>query len=76
LISDYKGVYPLSDAKLKEWAILDTFDTLSPAYDKPQSLEKVKKWLEKAGLEKINVRYGYNGIEGRGIKSKVDPRKV
>lgn len=70
LISDYIGVYPLSEEILKEWAILDTFDVLSPVYDKPQFLRTVKKWFEKAGLENINVHYGYNGIEGSGTKAK------
>ena len=64
LIADYRGVYPLSEEILKEWAILDTFDALSPAYDKPQSLRKVKEWFTKAGLEKVEVRPEYSAIAG------------
>lgn len=68
LIADYEGVYPLSEEMLKEWAILDTFDGLSAFYENPQSLRTVKSWFEKTGLEKVDVRYGYNGIEGHGTK--------
>jgi len=64
LIADYRGVYSLSEEILKQWAILDTFDALSPAYDKPQPLSKVKEWFIKAGLENVEVRHEYNAIEG------------
>lgn len=52
----------------KEWSILDTFDMYSPKYDKPQTLSQVRRWFDKAGLEQISVRYGQNGIIGKGIK--------
>ncbi len=68
LIADYGGVYDLSDEMLKEWAILDTFDMLSPTYDSPQTLDTVNKWFNEAHLKNIEVNYGYNGIEGRGKK--------
>lgn len=68
LVADYRGVYPLSEEKLKEWSILDTFDMLAPEYDYPQTLSSVKKWYQKAGLERIDVRKGYNGIQGSGYK--------
>jgi uncharacterized protein YbaR (Trm112 family) len=68
LIADYGGVYDLKEDMLKEWAMLDTFDMLSPAYDNPQTMETVKKWFNDAELINIDVRYGYNGIEGRGQK--------
>lgn len=74
LIADYRGVYHLSDEILKEWAVLDTFDKLAPAYDYPQTLETVQKWFGQANLVDVQVGYGYNGIEGRGKKpfDKVD----
>lgn len=68
LISDHGGVLPLPDELLREWAILETFDGLSPAYDNPQSIETVKKWFSEGGLTDIDVTYGYNGIVGRGKK--------
>ena len=66
VIADHGGDLPLSDDQLKEWAILDTFDWLAPAFDKPQSLETVHSWFRAAGLANVDVRPGYNGIEGRG----------
>lgn len=67
-IADYRGVFPLTEELLKEWAILDTFDMLSPRYDKPQTLAVFTRWFHEAGLRHIDVHYGYNGIEGRAEK--------
>ena len=53
---------------LKEYAILDTFDMLSPAYDTPQYLRTVKEWFKNTNMSNIDVHYGYNGIEGRATK--------
>lgn len=68
LIADYRGVYPLPEPVLKEWAILETFDMLGPAFDDPQTLETFRRWFEEAGLIDIEVHYGYNGVEGRAVK--------
>jgi SAM-dependent methyltransferase len=68
LIGDYtnEGV---PTAQLREWAYLDTFDMLAPKYDFPQTLSTVRRWFEEASLTEIDVRFGYNGIQGRGIRS-------
>ncbi len=68
LIGDYQGVLPLGDAQLREWAILDTFDMLAPAYDSPQDRETLERWFVEAGMTDIEVHYGHNGIEGRGTR--------
>jgi ubiquinone/menaquinone biosynthesis C-methylase UbiE/uncharacterized protein YbaR (Trm112 family) len=68
LVADYHQVYDLSDEILREWAILDTFDMLSPRFDYPQSLQTVQDWFKTADLRNVEVAFGYNGIEGRGIK--------
>ena len=52
----------------REWAILDTFDMYSPAYDFPQTLSTVHKWFKDCDLENILVENGPNGIVGRGRK--------
>lgn len=67
LVADYRGVYDLPEDQLKEWALLDTFDMLAPAYDLPQSLSEFQTWFAEEHLEQIEVHYGYNGIEGRAI---------
>ncbi|VUX55655.1 2-polyprenyl-3-methyl-5-hydroxy-6-metoxy-1, 4-benzoquinol methylase [uncultured Woeseiaceae bacterium] len=68
LIADYRGVFDLSDDMLKEWAILDTFDMLSPAYDYPQTLETIEEWFAETGLKFVEVTDGYLGPLGRGTK--------
>jgi len=66
LIQDNGRFYPLSPEHRREWAVLDTFDTLHPAYDSPQSLRAVRRWLAETGLEDVEAHYGWNGIEVRG----------
>ena len=58
LVDIYK-VLPsgLSAEQEKEWAILDTFDMLSPQYDKPQKMEDVKRWMVESGL---NISFAGN----------------
>jgi len=53
---------------LKEWAYLDTFDMFAPRYDYPKTISEVKRWFEESGLIHIDVKTGYNGVEGRGLK--------
>jgi SAM-dependent methyltransferase len=59
---NYTGLYPLDEDELVAWAVLDTFDALSPRYDEPQTLETVEGWAREAGLVDAEVRYGGNGI--------------
>ena len=54
-VADYTGIYPLSKEQLEEWALLDTFDMLAPAYDSPQTPTTIKKWMEDAGLKDIEI---------------------
>jgi SAM-dependent methyltransferase len=41
----------LSKEALREWVVLDTFDMFSPAFDNPQRISTVKKWMTEAGLD-------------------------
>jgi SAM-dependent methyltransferase len=66
-VVDYSGIYPLSDEQLEEWALLDTFDMLAPAYDRPQTARTVRRWLELAGLTDIAV-FHEGHLVGRGRK--------
>lgn len=50
----------------KQWAILDTFDMYSPQYDNPQTIKTVESWFKKYGFVDIEVRYGPNGVVGKG----------
>ena len=49
-----------------QWAILDTFDMYSPAFDHPQSLASVTRWFHDAGFDEVHVRRGLNGVVGSG----------
>ncbi len=73
-IVNYEGVYPLSPEQLKDWAVLDTFDMLGPAFDQPQTAESLERWMRSSGLEGIEVfRSGF--LVGRGRKAKAQPQK-
>lgn len=47
---------------------LPYIDKLAPAYDKPQRINTVKRWFVDAGFENVEIYYGPNGINGKGIK--------
>jgi SAM-dependent methyltransferase len=54
LIGDYSDV-TADDDVLRDWARLDTFDMLSPRYDKPASFKTVKRWCSEVGLVSTEV---------------------
>lgn len=59
---NYIGIIDLDHDELVTWALLDTFDALAPTYDKPQTVEDVQRWCERARLVDVEVRYGGNGV--------------
>jgi SAM-dependent methyltransferase len=66
-VADYQGILPLSDAQLSEWALLDTFDWLSPAYDQPQTPRTARYWFEQAGMQQVEI-LTVGHLVGRGRK--------
>lgn len=68
---NYTGLLPLERDELVAWAVLDTFDALSPRYDEPQTLGAVQEWVRAAGLVDADVRYGGNGILINGRRPSV-----
>ena len=54
-VADYRNVFPLTEAQVTEWALLDTFDWLSPEYDQPQKREVVNQWISAAGFGESSV---------------------
>jgi SAM-dependent methyltransferase len=66
-VVNYEGIYPLNEQQLQEWAVLDTFDMLAPAYDHPQTPRAVQRWLQQAGLQDIYVAH-VNHLVGKGRK--------
>lgn len=61
---NYTGALPLPEKQILEWAILDTFNSLSPKYDQPQTMGDLRSWFDESKLSDIEVRYGSNGIVG------------
>jgi len=68
-VANYHDILPLSNIQLREWALLDTFDWLSPAYDEPQTRAAAKKLMEISGLKDIEIlKHGH--LVARGSKGK------
>lgn len=54
-VANYEGMLPLTEKQLREWALLDTFDWLSPAYDNPQTNKSARLYMEQARMEEVEV---------------------
>jgi SAM-dependent methyltransferase len=66
-IANYDGLYGLNEQQLREWAVLDTFDMLAPAYDRPQTPRALAQWTRHAGLAGVEIgQYGH--LVARGHK--------
>jgi uncharacterized protein YbaR (Trm112 family)/ubiquinone/menaquinone biosynthesis C-methylase UbiE len=61
--ADYRGLFPVDAKVMREWCLLDTFDKLSPTFEKPQTIESVTRWFSGVDVASFVVRPGYNGIE-------------
>jgi hypothetical protein len=54
-VANYAGILPLTESQLRQWALLDTFDWLSPAYDNPQTAAMARHWFTQAGFKVIEA---------------------
>ncbi len=61
--ADYRGLHAIRPEVMREWCLLDTFDKLSPRFDKPQTLRDVRRWFEDLEVAAFDVRPGHNGLE-------------
>lgn len=64
-VSNYRGILPLTADQIRDWAILDTFDMLSPRYDHPQNGRTLRDWLVTSGLRDVEVLHAGH-LVGRG----------
>ena len=65
-VANYRGLFPLSEVQLREWAILDTYDWFGPRFDQPQTAEAIQGWFEGSGLKDIEVLHpAHLTIRGR-----------
>jgi hypothetical protein len=63
----YYSAYPdLGDELLREWALLDTHDSLTDWYKHFRTRGQVRRTLENLGMEETWCQYGGNGVEARG----------
>ena len=74
-VTNYQGIYPLSEQQLQEWSLLDTFDMLAPAYDQPQKPDTLAKWMHEANLDDIEV-FQTGLLVGRGVMKESCEQKV
>jgi SAM-dependent methyltransferase len=67
-VANYTHERRLSLRQRYQWAILDTFDMLSPAYDQPQTEAEVVGALQRAGLADVHRRDVPGGLTVMGSK--------
>lgn len=56
-VANYTDIYPLTKEQILDWALLDTFDMLSPKYDYPQTKNTIFKWMLDANLQNIEISH-------------------
>jgi len=61
-VCNYKYSFPLNKKQNKEWAILDTFDMLSPEFDIPCSIDEINTWVNELKPNHKNIQFGPNGV--------------
>ncbi len=67
-VANYQGRLQLTPDQVREWAILDTFDWLSPRYEQPQRAETVRQWFEKNNFTDISIERKVGIYIARGRK--------
>ncbi len=50
----------------RDWTILDTYDALSPTFDRPQSAATLRRWFGECGFRDVHVGPGAIGLVARG----------
>jgi SAM-dependent methyltransferase len=65
-VANHKPDWPLSDEQVREWAVLNTFDMMSPTHDHPQKIETIQRWFSKGFRDVRIFRQGF--FVGRGVK--------
>lgn len=55
-----------TDDELKQVKVLSALNMLSPSFEHPQRMEDVRRWFAQSGLIEVELKRGYNGINGRG----------
>jgi 2-polyprenyl-3-methyl-5-hydroxy-6-metoxy-1,4-benzoquinol methylase len=69
IVDYHDAYYSLGDKLLYDWAILDTYDTLTDYYKHLKSANEIREYLEKNGMNIIAITPAGNGIEVSAIKA-------
>lgn len=68
-VVSYYNTYPELDEDLqREWALLDTHDSLTDWYKHLRSARSIRRTLKTLGLDDVWCERGGNGIEARGTR--------
>ena len=70
IISYYSELPELDDDLQREWALLDTHDTLTDWFKHFRTRGQIQRVLEDLGAEDIWCEYGGNGVEARGRRPR------
>lgn len=65
----FKALFPFARIPDWRWALLDTFDSVTPAYQSTHGTREVYDWLRKSGLEFIEPG-DWGAAAFRGLKSE------
>lgn len=49
-------------AQAKELKVLTAMDVLGARYDNPQTIDTIRQWAREAGLEMVDIKLGFNGV--------------
>lgn len=64
----YRTIPELNDEQQREWALLDTHDSLTDWYKHFRNVRQIRTALEKLGMSDIWCAEGGNGVEARARK--------
>ena len=67
----YYHAFPLSDDLQRQWALIDTHDSLTDWYKHFRTKRQIENVLRDLGMMDIYCEYGGNGVEARGRKPQV-----
>jgi 2-polyprenyl-3-methyl-5-hydroxy-6-metoxy-1,4-benzoquinol methylase len=63
VLSYWHALPELTDAQQREWALVDTHDSLTAWYRHVRTRGQIKRTLQRLGLEQIWCEYGGNAVE-------------
>lgn len=67
VLAYYRMLPELTEQLQYEWALLDTYDSLTDFYKHVRFKSQIRRALKNANLEVLHCEYGGNGIEARAM---------